>query len=314
MTPIKSCVFGAAALLAAVAGSAEAARVGVAEAGYVPGAGSSNSPHSLSSTTTMSQGAAVDIDIQEAGRASNAGQPANAVARQNLLGFSHVGVDALPFSGGAARDSVFASSVFSESIVHQGATAADYQFRIFLKDMALQVTDFAGAASQPNPFSDPTSRAIGARISYDVAVNGVTMFRFVGDLFGGRGGSTVDLSSGVDGVAPDGSVVSSALGFTRSTSGPSSLVDFSDLTGTLDVGRFAPGEAINLVATMRAEISAPPFELGGIAVIGDPNDLSSGGVLEQTGGPTMPPAPLPASAWLLIASLGALAATRRRAA
>jgi len=234
-------------------------------------------------------------------------------AEQNVFGFSTVRTDANFFGPGSGPRTLIAETVFAESITNTTGVTQNYAFDIFLKDMFVDIYDFGGvSALAPNPFDGP-SDAIGGRLSYEVTINGGTVYAFIAEVWGGNAGVSVDQSKGTDGVAPDGSIVSSTLGTTGRSESFAGGFGFESFFATIDAGTFANGESIDLVATMQAEITAFPFEQGAVANIGDPNDLSGSGVGPLTAA-SVPPIPLPAGAWLLLGGLGALAAMRRRAA
>lgn len=235
-------------------------------------------------------------------------------AQQTALGFSNAEANGIFFSGSGGQDRLSATTVFEEMITNPASAPRDYEFDLFLKNMFVDIYDFAGAPASPNPFDDPTTSTPGGRISYRVEVNGAVIYDFVAEVFGGNGAVSVDQAGGTDGMTPDGMVVSSVRTPTvRSEMGSDGGFGFDDLFATLDAGTFGPGESITLVATMTAEVVGFPFELGARAVIGDPNDLSGTGVsglrTTMTG-----VVPLPAAVWLLLGGLGALGLVARRAA
>jgi hypothetical protein len=79
---------------------------------------------------------------------------------------------------------------------------------------------------------------------------------------------------------------------------------------TLNLGNLAPGDTITLRYSMKVSVTAPPFEAGAIATIGDPNNLlGTPGVTGTLTGPGV--VPLPSAVWMGLALLGGLAASRR---
>lgn len=312
MRLISTCFFAV-----GFATQAGAVIIGSATASYTQGA------NTLTDSDATLPAAAEQSTGGQAGT-NDGGDPVGdgvARARQNALGFSSVRVDANFFSGGlgpGTQERLTATTVFDETVTNTTGGTVAYEFDLFLKNMFVDIYDFAGAALSPNPFDDPTSGAIGGRLLYDVAVNGSTVFAFSAEVFGSGSSVTVDQSDGVDGTAPDGTTVASSLAFTTTPNTGGPIVAFDDLFATISAGSFGAGQTVNLVATMTAEIVAFPFELGAIANIADPNALSgtadeSGvSLLRVSGAPQV--VPLPAAGWLLLSGLGALAALRRRAA
>ena len=50
--------------------------------------------------------------------------------------------------------------------------------------------------------------------------------------------------------------------------------DFDSAVGTLNLGTFNPGESVTVEYEMVAQVDTPGFELGGLAQVGDPFDLT----------------------------------------
>lgn len=276
-------------------------------------------------------GASAFVDLEANFAAFGVGAPiggaAEARSNVNQLGFSAVNVEGIfagPFQGTNLARS---QTIFSQTETNNTGSAQDYEMSVLLKGGRIALANFAGNPSnQTDPFFDPQSDAMGARINYTVLVNGVPIFAAEAKMYGFQFGSnahTFDKSGSMDGTAPDGSAVSSDLGGVFFVDDPNFAniigYDLGDIIGTLDIGTFADGDTFVVDAIMTAEVVALPFELGGIARMADPLNLqtaSQTGPLAITPGtpPTTPPTQVPAPGALAIflIGLGGLAMSRRR--
>jgi hypothetical protein len=74
-------------------------------------------------------------------------------------------------------------------------------------------------------------------------------------------------------------------------------------------GSLAPGETVTITTTLLASVIAPGFETGARAYIGDPGDLTAGGL---SGVLNISAVPVPAAVWLFASGLLGLVAVARR--
>lgn len=182
-----------------------------------------------------------------------------------------------------------------------------YALDYALTDMSFYLNgDFGGANSGPNPFLGGPVESVGVRFSYEVLLNGGSIFTAGIEAFGGgndtyqldnanNASATLNINPGFGGFCCDGADV---------------LID--DIIGSLDLGTFSDGEVFSVETVLRAESLLNGFENVAEFFIGDPTSLTlnAGSLVQRTSSP--PPIPLPAGAWLMLAGLGALGAVRAK--
>ncbi|THH39217.1 VPLPA-CTERM sorting domain-containing protein [Aliishimia ponticola] len=213
-----------------------------------------------------------------------------------------------------------ATAVLEQSATNTAGALQGYSFTFSLFDLSLQVQENYGYSAYrdySNPFDgidDADSDAAGNKISYEVLLNGTSIYSANIELFGG-----------VD----DGFTVANVENFTYSVEDvvdpfdpgvvTGQLVTIDDLTETLFLGNFADGETIELETILYSESQATNFEgeqtVG--AFFGDPSGLAANGLIVQGPAVVTPPVsavPLPAASWMLLAGLGGLGVMRRRKA
>ena len=177
-----------------------------------------------------------------------AADPGVGQAALNALGISGTKADAAFATGGPDRNTLTATTTYTQTETNNTAVALDYDMLILLKGPKLRLSDFGGCCfgGPDDPFANPASNNIGARVNYTVEVDGIPIFIADAKFFGGRiGGRILDKSGSQDGLAPDGSTVSADLGGTAVIDPvfPASIFgfDFNDIFGVLDIGTFAAG-------------------------------------------------------------------------
>lgn len=213
-------------------------------------------------------------DIEGTGHSFDGGSGgARAIATD--AGVTAVVADA-GFSDGSSVDQVLrAEATFGELVTNTGLVAQDFFYDFTINGPRLHISDFAVVG--PGDAAAPV-----ATYNAEVRVNGTAVFSSSASLNGGLGGQVLT-SSGT----PFSTTGIAALGTNEWG------VEYDDFSTTLLLGNFAPGETFLFETFVEVSVSAYGFELGGLAQVGDPGDISSGGVGGTiSGGGTAVPGPM----------------------
>jgi hypothetical protein len=222
------------------------------------------------------------------GQAVSAFGPATARAAV-AFGFAAVAVDGFFFNPSVnPTGQLLGEARTFETVTNASAMAQNYSFHFLIKAPFLRLADFAGAGpGMPN--------APEASYEVEFLLDGQVVFSSSALLRGGQLGTTL-AETGTD------------LGGNTYMPGDQ-MVSFEDYTSTIQLGTFAPGQTFVFETRYTAVVSAASFELGGMASVGDPNDLTgfgSGGGIEVT------PVPEPGTWALLLLGLAAVGHMRWR--
>lgn len=216
------------------------------------------------------------------GQAVSSFGPATARAAV-AFGFTAVAVDGFFYNPSASpTGQLLGEARTSETVTNSSGTAQNYSFSFLVKAPFLRLADFAGAG--PGTVNAPEA-------SYEVEflLDGQVVFSSSAMLRGGQLGTTL-VETGTD------------LGGNAYMSGDQ-MVSFDDYSATISLGTLAPGQSFVFETRYTAIVSAASFELGGMASVGDPNDLSSNG---SGGGIDVTPVPEPGTWALMLLGLAAV--------
>lgn len=235
-----------------------------------------------------------------------------ASATQNVDGSSTVSAAAsTPFAGG--REVVIATAELAQEAQNNTGATVGYSFSFSLFDLALQAQETYGYSpytDYSNPFENASSDAAANKISYDILLNGTSIYTASAELFGGiDAGWTVANVENFTFTEED---------ITDGTDVIGKRVVLDDVMETLFLGNYEDGEGLQLTTILRAESQATNFEgeqFAG-AFFGDPSGLAGNGLVTQVAPQNVNPnpsaVPLPAAGWMLLAGFGGLAAMKRR--
>lgn len=239
-------------------------------------------PATISSGLTTAQGSSVDF----AGDAF-----AHAVS---TTGVGAVRADGV-FAFGDSDHELRATASFGETVSNSSATTQNYFYDFNVFGPLLEIDDYAFGS--------------GATVEYSIQIelDGTTIWNSAATLLGGAGGFSLTqtgtdlgasffcLSSGCDETSPG-----TRFGYT-----------FGDFSDRLSLGAIANGDSFTLETIMAVSVSTPPFEKGGLALIGDPGSIgTSPGISGSVG-----VVPVPAAVWLFGSGLiGLVGLARRKAA
>ncbi len=184
--------------------------------------------------------------------------PAFGSAVQRLDGVGAVVAEGLFADGQPGPNVIVASTTWSESVTNNTAGPASYSFTFFITPAELWIGDYAGASAS-NPLAPQ------ANFDLSITVNGQVVFEAGAELRGGFNGHVLTES---------GTSLNPALT-------PDPLPPFTAIFGyifdsyidVLSLGTFNPGETVTVEYQMQASVSAPGFETGARAQVGDPFDL-----------------------------------------
>jgi hypothetical protein len=159
---------------------------------------------------------------------------------------------------------------------------------------------------EPNTLPGMTIDVTAASFEYGISVDGVEIFAARADAIMDGFGVINVVTDAVSGFTP--MITGNGFGGVTFTVAP--------LSGSIFLGTYAAGDEIIVDSFLRARAYTTGFvEIGGSVDVfsSDPISLSSVGFLtSDPTDPGVPPVPLPAAGWLLMAGLGGLAAARRR--
>jgi hypothetical protein len=222
------------------------------------------------------------------GQAVSAFGPATARAAV-AFGFAAVAVDGFFFNPSVnPTGQLLGETLTSETVTNTTPIDQKYSFNFLVKAPFLRLADFAGAG--PGTVNAPE-----AGYEVEFLLDGQVVFSSSALLRGGQLGTTLT-ETGTD------------LGGNTYMPGDQT-VTFDDYTSTIQLGTFAPGQTFVFETRYTAVVSAASFELGGIASIGDPNDLAGGG---SGGGIEVTPVPEPGTWAMMLLGLAAVGRMRWR--
>ena len=219
--------------------------------------------------------------------------PAYATAAADASGHSAVVADG-NFPSGNASNSLTATASHSQQFTNSTGASQSFLYNFSIFGPTLTLSDYAGlAAGDPNP---PLSSYYSVEITVDHGAGAATVWNSTGVLTGGRLGHILT----TDGTNP----------FSGALFGAGTNIfgyNFTGANGSISDIALA-GETITITSTLIAGMTGPGYEVGGMATIGDPNNLSLGGGL--TGSLTV--VPVPAAVWLFASGLLAMLGVVRR--
>ena len=207
------------------------------------------------------------------------------------LGRGAVDVNGLFFSGNLSNE-LTALSVQRSDVTNNGSGVVPFVYDFFLPGPRLTVADFAFLSET----DEPTILAVfDFSVSLDFG-NGMTpLVLSRAELMGGANSHSLEVS-GTDILA------STLFGAGSNTFG----YQFDSLNSGVS-GSLAPGQTVAVESRLFVSLSAPGFETGGAAQIGDPLDLSTGAFSGQ-----LTLVPVPPAVWLFATGLIGLIAIGRR--
>ena len=227
--------------------------------------------------TTGSILSEVLVPFSDGGDISGGGN-AFARAAADDTGASAVAVNGFFFSGGQTLSSLTGTSIQTSELTNNTGGVVPFRYDFFLSGPRLTIADGAGMSETDNP----TIRAFfDFRVSLDFG-SGVFLPSIVsqGELKGGLDSHTL----GTDG--------SDLLGSTFFGSFSSFGYQFDDLESAVS-GLLADGQTVTVKSQLFVSLTAPGFETGGAAQIGDPLNLSA----DAFSG-SLSIVPVPAAVWL----------------
>ena len=147
-----------------------------------------------------------------------------------------------------------------------------------------------------------------ATIQYSIQVqlNSLTIWDSAATLFGGRLGYTLT-QTGTD-LGATFFCIDSGFGCDEINPGSRFGYTFGDFSDRLLLGAIPDGESFTLETIMNVSVSAPPFEMGGLAFIGDPSTIGTDPGISGSIGIV----PVPAAVWLFGSGLLGLVGIARR--
>ena len=178
-----------------------------------------------------------------------------------------------------------ADSLSESSFTNTSASAVTFTYDFFINGPLVELVDFAIV----DEFAGLSSNA---QASVTMTTSGGASDSFFASLLltGGLGHHTVDAVGG------NTTFFNTANGFGYK---------MDDLTGVF-TGTLAVGESVTFETSLLASIAGPGFEVGGIAKIGDPNNLAITPGVSNGFSVSSVPVPSPTTAWLFLVGLGLL--------
>ncbi|MCP5527942.1 MAG: PEP-CTERM sorting domain-containing protein [Verrucomicrobiales bacterium] len=133
-----------------------------------------------------------------------------------------------------------------------------FSYDFSIPTIYLMTADFAGVGA-----GDPVAPVVSYEI--DIQLNGLSVWNSTATLEGGLLGRSFT-DSGVALVkSPVGDLVNdNEAGYV-----------FSPFSGALSLGTFAGGQSFTVETKLTASLAGGPYELGGLALIGDPANIGS---------------------------------------
>jgi hypothetical protein len=236
------------------------------------------------------------VPLSDGGTIDFSGQ-GYARAAANDTGAGAVAVDGSFFNGSPTLNSLTGLSTLTSDVTNNTGGVVPFTYDFFLPGPRLTLADFAGLSET----DDPTIRAFfDFRVSLDFGSGFLPYVVSQGELKGGLVSHTL----GTAGTDP--------LGSTFFTDGnyPNSIFGYQfDNLGSSVTGFLADGETVAVKTSLFVSLTAPGFETGGAAWIGDPLDLSAGAFSGN-----LSIVPVPAAVWLFASGLIGLAGLARRKA
>ncbi len=216
-------------------------------------------------------------------------------AAANDTGAGAVDANSAFFSGDPALNSVTALSELTSDVTNTSGGVVPFAYDFFLPGPQLTISDFAVISDT----DDPTIRAFfDFRIQLDFGSGFVNHVVSQGELVGGIGGHTL----GTAGTDPLNSTFFTDANFPNNIFG----YQFDNLSGSI-TGNLADGQTVTAKTSLFVSLTAPGFETGGAASIGDPLNLSSGAFSGS-----LSIVPVPPAVWLFGSGLIGLIGIARR--
>ena len=241
--------------------------------------------------TTGSLLSEVIVPFSDGGDISGGG---NAFARgaADGTGAGAVAVDGLFFSGGPTLSSLTGTSILTSELINNTGGLVSFSYDFFLPGPRLTLADGGAGLSETD---DPTIRAFfDFRVSLDFGSGFLPHLVSQGELKGGSTSHTLG-TAGTDQLERTFFGDSSIFGY-----------QFDDMNGAV-TGFLADGQTVVAKSQLFVSLSAPGFETGGAASIGDPLNLSAGAFSGSFSA-----VPVPAAVWLFGSGLIGLIAIARR--
>lgn len=190
-----------------------------------------------------------------------------------------------------------ARATFGEVVTNTTGATQDYFFDFNVVGPLLEIDDYVFGPV--------------ATIQYDITIelDGAPIWSSAAALVGGQPGFTLT-QTGTDLGA---TFFCLSAGCTEATPGNRFGYTFGDFSDRLSLGAFADGASFTLETILDVSVSSPPFEMGGLALIGDPSNIGTApGV---SGSVSVGVIPVPAAVWLFGSGLlGLVGLARRKAA
>jgi hypothetical protein len=235
------------------------------------------------------------VPLSDGGTIDFSGQ-GYARAAANDTGAGAVAVDGAFFTGNLFNE-LTALSTLTSDVTNNTGGVVPFAYDFFLPGPRLTLADFAGLSET----DDPTIRAFfDFRVSLDFGSGFLPYVVSQGELKGGLVSHTL----GTAGTDPLGSTFFTDGNFPNNILG----YQFDNLDSSV-TGFLADGETVTVQTSLFVSLTAPGFETGGAARIGDPLDLSAGAFSGN-----LSIVPVPAAVWLFASGLIGLAGLARRKA